>query len=644
MLATPDSTWYRTRKFVRRNWLAVGAAASVVIALGAGLGVALWQAGIAREQAAFAREEAQSTKAVHDFLTDIFTANSSNQSDPLKARQTTARELLDIGAAKIDSSLKDSPEAKAAVLRLVSDMYSELGLSDRAVDLARQRVDLLRTLRGPDHPDVADQLTEVSMMLQSTNRAGDRGPLLRDALRILDLHPGESTKTRIRALRQLALLEHEARDPVAKVHVREAVALSESIRANKDLAEALMVEGVILSAWGEHAGAENALTRAAATADSAPDFHRRQRILLIAYLGDEQIALGKYAAAEASFREGLDLALRLSGPDHIDAAQMEYRLGQVLFESARTREGQKLIESARARVIRIKGSNDTSFLPRLLRVEGSMSVVLGNPEVALANADSALRLLAGGGRGRYVANLLLLQAEAAMELGRLDDAKSALAKFDSEDSAGKAIDADEREHRKIMGARASPIEGRQDQAQGVLAQERAALSRERQSPVEWRRLLQWGDLALDVGEGDAALAVAEDVLTRIRADPAPGRLELREYFAADLAGRARLAKGEIDAAIADLRRAVALGDLHLDPSSSPRLADSLVALAEATRRAGRNGEAREYAARAHAIIARHPKLSDPHQKHLREVERHLAGRPADRPRHAASIFISGETA
>jgi serine/threonine-protein kinase len=44
VLAAPDSWRYRAGKFLRRNWVAVGAMAAVFLALTAGGGVALWQA------------------------------------------------------------------------------------------------------------------------------------------------------------------------------------------------------------------------------------------------------------------------------------------------------------------------------------------------------------------------------------------------------------------------------------------------------------------------------------------------------------------------------------------------------------------------------------------------------------------------
>ncbi len=47
--AQPPGPWYRLRKFVGRNRLAVAASLALLLALAAGLAATLWQAGIARQ-------------------------------------------------------------------------------------------------------------------------------------------------------------------------------------------------------------------------------------------------------------------------------------------------------------------------------------------------------------------------------------------------------------------------------------------------------------------------------------------------------------------------------------------------------------------------------------------------------------------
>ena len=80
VLARPDSVGYRVSRFVRRHKVPVGVAALVVlavlggaapvaavmVALAAGVGVALWQAGIARQQAARAADGARQAQRERD--------------------------------------------------------------------------------------------------------------------------------------------------------------------------------------------------------------------------------------------------------------------------------------------------------------------------------------------------------------------------------------------------------------------------------------------------------------------------------------------------------------------------------------------------------------------------------------------------
>ncbi|MGC2661020.1 MAG: serine/threonine-protein kinase, partial [Bryobacteraceae bacterium] len=107
---------YQVRKFARRYRWAVAATVTTALALIVGLGAALREASVARTEAHAAETEAQTSAAVQQFVTDIFETNSRTQNDPVQARQTTARQLLDIGAQRIDRGLHKAPVAKEKML------------------------------------------------------------------------------------------------------------------------------------------------------------------------------------------------------------------------------------------------------------------------------------------------------------------------------------------------------------------------------------------------------------------------------------------------------------------------------------------------------------------------------------------------
>src|SRR5262249_33463201 len=121
--ARPDSFWYRTRRLVARNKLLTGAVAAVVMALGIGLAVALWQARMLRA-------EQRTSQAEEKFLENIFRENSNDQPDPERARQTTVRELLRNGAKTVDESLKDAPASRLRMLGTLAEMHNDLQLWD----------------------------------------------------------------------------------------------------------------------------------------------------------------------------------------------------------------------------------------------------------------------------------------------------------------------------------------------------------------------------------------------------------------------------------------------------------------------------------------------------------------------------------
>src|SRR5690606_24658174 len=94
--AHPPSRWYRARKFVTRHKGGVVTTAAFLLAILAALGLAVWNGHRAELNAQKANVNARRAEAVQAFLVDVFRSNAANQPDPIAARQTTARQLLDL--------------------------------------------------------------------------------------------------------------------------------------------------------------------------------------------------------------------------------------------------------------------------------------------------------------------------------------------------------------------------------------------------------------------------------------------------------------------------------------------------------------------------------------------------------------------
>jgi serine/threonine protein kinase/tetratricopeptide (TPR) repeat protein len=304
VLASPPSTTYRVRKFVRRHRLGVIAGATVGLALVAGVvgtGLGLLRA---REAERRSRQEAETAKQVTSFLTDIFQV-----SDPGEARgnTVTAREILDKGAERIDRELNDQPLVKARLLDAMAGVYRNLGLYDQAMPLARAALAIREKESGPGSGEVASSLNRVGELLTLEFRYGDALPL------------------------------HERAWGIRK---------RAGDRQSTEAAWSMYHLGSTLAGMGRFAEGGPLL-------DSALVIFRRPphpNLLAAAWCLNE-LAIGQYqggqvADAESLLRESVTLKRRALGPDHPDVAAGLANLGTVASELGRPAEGKTLIDQA----------------------------------------------------------------------------------------------------------------------------------------------------------------------------------------------------------------------------------------------------------------------------------------------------------
>ena len=104
VLARSDSVWYRVSKFTRRNKLMVGAAAAIVLALAAGLVVALWQARVAHRERAAAEQRFELARKVAGSLMFEVHDEISELTGASRARELILRQSL----AYLDALSKDT--------------------------------------------------------------------------------------------------------------------------------------------------------------------------------------------------------------------------------------------------------------------------------------------------------------------------------------------------------------------------------------------------------------------------------------------------------------------------------------------------------------------------------------------------------
>lgn len=129
VLARGRSSLYRATRFVRRNWIAVTAATTIVVG---SLGFARY-AQIQSRALAEQRDEAEQQRAtahrVSKFLQSLLVeADPGVGADP----KASIREVLDRGAARLATELEDEPEIRAELELVVGQVYRQWGEYDAA--------------------------------------------------------------------------------------------------------------------------------------------------------------------------------------------------------------------------------------------------------------------------------------------------------------------------------------------------------------------------------------------------------------------------------------------------------------------------------------------------------------------------------
>jgi serine/threonine-protein kinase len=613
--ARGDRLGYRLVKFARRHRYAL-AAAMVVFAIFVAATL------ISLRQAREARAQAQRAEAVQAFLADIFRANSSSQDNPVAARETTARDLLDIGSKKIGTSMDMAPEAKLGVLKLMSDMYDDLAMDDEAVRLRRQAVAVARELYGNDSEQVATELIQLAGSLHASSTVGERDKMLAEAEAVLDRRNDTTSLVRAALLRKQTEQLGSTDQPRSLDYARRAVAVYSLHGETGELAEALYAQGLAEENSGLYRDAAHSFTRAVEVSREADGETNPALPRFYAYLGEADFRLLDIAGAEAAQRRALATAIAVNGPDHVDAIQTKMRLGRLLFDTGRTREGLALLGEAKDVAIRVRGADDSFHVPQTRRELGFALVRAGALGEGLDEMNRAVENRRRNRPGtRYLAVMLESVADAETEMGRNGAARAALDEADAiYAKVGVAENTAPRNASVAVRVRLDLADGRAPDARALLPRyfvEKARPGAISLTEIEFGLLSAEVDLA--AGDYAAAQARARSVRESIAASGIAEYLKLMLARADFIDGTASFRSGDAAAAIDPLTRAKDIhGELLLP--ESPKLAETLAVRAECLAALGRTDEAAADATAASEIGNRNEELAKPYRASIERAE------------------------
>jgi serine/threonine-protein kinase len=609
--ARGHSAWYRFRKYAGRNRYALAAAVlAFVVCLAAAI-VSLHQARVAHEQAKKAEQQAARAEAVQTFLADLFRANTSKQGDPVKARETSARELLDLGAQKIATSMNNAPVAKLGVVSLLGDLYDDLAMDDEAVRLHRQGVDLARKLHGDDSPELVQALISLAGSMHASHAVNESGAILSEASAILDRRQDFSSLTRGVLLNKQAEHYNSSDIPRALDYARQSIQVLERLQPSTDLAEATYMRGLIEQNSGLFQDATVSFSRAievsrAVDGDPNPSLPR-----FYAYLGEAQSHQLDFRNALNSGRRAMEAAIKVNGEEHVDTLQSKMRFGSLLVDVGETREGLALLDDAKRIAIKIRGLDDPFHTTQARFGRGYALARVGRLSEGLADMQAAIENRRVNRPGtNYLGVMLEQSAGALIEMGRVRQAQAQL-----DESAGIYRKVGVTPHSRVYNflvvarIRLALSNGKATAAKSLL--DDFFVDGEHFNGVSATEIDYWllsGEVNLAAGETKAAMEYAQRVRSALE------HADLTKYMKSSLTradfteGVATLKAGRAQDALPLLQRAVETRQEIFLPES-PKIAEAQIALAECLAALGESAEAKGQLAAARAIMAAQNELA-----------------------------------
>ena len=297
--------------------MASGALAGMVVTSGLATAALIARAA-AQRQTVIAKREAETARQTTAFLVDLFRI-----SDPSEARGNalTAREVLDKGAARVETQLKDQPQIRATLMDTLGTVYMGLGLYTDAKPLLESAVDARRGLNPAEPAQLATSLSHFADLLtfQAEYPAAERS--YRQAIAVQYALPPERRDDTALGASLFGLgneLENQGRFAEAEDMLRKALLLQQqrSGGPSEDTARTLQV-----LAWAVRERDLNqaiplmqsavAMQRTLWGAQPYPDYAAAVNDLGLMYRDQ-----GDFARSEPLLRESLAMLRRLLGEKH----------------------------------------------------------------------------------------------------------------------------------------------------------------------------------------------------------------------------------------------------------------------------------------------------------------------------------------
>jgi tetratricopeptide (TPR) repeat protein len=384
--ASPPGAVYRVGKFVRRHRVGVTVALTLIallVTFAATTAVQARRLALERDRA---NREAETAKAVNDFLqNDLLAqagasaqARSYTKADP----DLKVRTALDRAAAAVEGKFEAQPLVEASIRLTIGKTYEDLGLYAEAERHLARALALRRGVLGEDHVDVLMATGEMARVYIQQAKHEDADRLLTKALDSAQRTRGVDDPQTLSIMSMLGRL-YMLQGKYAEAESFDIKVLDGRRRLvgaeHPDTLSSMDALASLYWRQGKYAQAEPIRAKVVELQRRVLGEDHPETLTSINNLALLSSYQGKYAEAEALFKQVLETMRRVLGEEHVETMISTGNLGIVYFRQARYSEAEALFEKTLALKQRVLGDQHpetvTSMnnLAVLYRAEGKYS-------------------------------------------------------------------------------------------------------------------------------------------------------------------------------------------------------------------------------------------------------------------------------
>lgn len=414
---------YRAGKFLRRHATVLSVVGIAILALAAST---TWYTIQLANERNRARLEAASATQVAEFLASVFRGSQSR----IANGSTTARELLDRGAARIETELANQPALKARLLNVIGDVYLQYDLDEQARPLLERALQQNTQLYGRNSKEAADSLAALAALASDSDDLPKAQDLFQEVLRIREQTLGPRHVAVADASAALAGTYARLGDARSAISASErAIDIYEEQTNGDDerLLSAMNVLAIAAVDAGDPRRARNAFEQLLPRIERSLGTKHRNYGQVLGNLAYARLELGEYDGVEQQLKRSMQIFEGLYGADHSSINIRRIVLGLFYQRTGRLNESLAMFQQAIDSQRRLSGPGDRVEAHALLGIADTLRS-RGELDQALQKVQTTLdirRKLVGTEHDDY-AQALQAYGEIQLELGNIAAASPAM--------------------------------------------------------------------------------------------------------------------------------------------------------------------------------------------------------------------------